>query len=112
LAALMNESVKGACEVATPIENAQEICMMASLANESKDKKVCIKALLGHDLNDKKVNWICEGGATMHTPCFRERENVNPEQGGVLEVDNGAQNVTGLDVFVSLGKSSVTKKEF
>jgi len=97
LAALMNESVKGACKVATPIENAQEICMMASLANESKDEK---------------VNWICEGGATMHRPCFRERENVNPEQGGVLEVENGARNVTGLDGFVSLGKSSVTKKEF
>ena len=60
----------------------------------------------------EKINWICEGGATMHRPCFRERENVNPEQGGVLEVENGARNVTGLDGFVSLGKSSVTKKEF
>ena len=59
--------------------------------------------------NDKKVHWICEGGATMHRPCLRERENVNPEQGGVLEVENGARNVTGLDGFVSLGKSSVTK---
>ena len=68
--------------------------------------------MLGRDLNDEKVNWICEGGATMHRPCFRERENVNPEQGGVLEVENGARNVTGVDGFVSLGKSSVTKKEF
>ena len=49
----------------------------------------------------------------MHKPCFRERENVNPEPGGVLEVENGARNVTRLDDFVvSLGKSSVTKKEF
>ena len=86
--------------------------MMASLANESKDKKVCIETLLGRDLNDEKVNWICEGGATMHRPCFREREDVNPEQGGVLEVENGARNVTRVEGFVSLGKSSVTKKEF
>ena len=62
--------------------------------------------------NDEKVYEICEDGATMHRLCFRERENVNPEQGGVLEVENGAQNVTGLDGFVSLGKSSMTKKEF
>ena len=62
--------------------------------------------------NDEKVHWICEGGATMHRLCFRERENVNPEPGGVLEVENGARNVTRLDGFVSLGKSSVTKKKF
>ena len=30
----------------------------------------------------------------------------------VLEVEDGARNVTGLDGFMSLGKSSVTKKEF
>ena len=30
----------------------------------------------------------------------------------MLEVENGARNVTKLDGFVSLGKSSVTKKEF
>ena len=30
----------------------------------------------------------------------------------VLESENGAQNVASLDGFVSLGKSSVTKKEF
>ena len=48
----------------------------------------------------------------MHRLWYIERENVNPNQGGVLEVENGAQNVTGVDGFVSLGKSSVTKKEF
>ena len=58
--------------------------------------------------NDEKVHWICEGGATMHRPCFRERDNVNPEQGRVLKVENGAQNVTSLDGCVSLEKSSVT----
>jgi len=30
----------------------------------------------------------------------------------MLEVENGARNVISLDGFVSLGKSSVTKKEF
>jgi len=30
----------------------------------------------------------------------------------LLEVEDGARNVTGLDGFMSLGKSSVTKKEF
>ena len=30
----------------------------------------------------------------------------------MLGVENGARNVTGVDGFVSLGKSSVTKKEF
>ena len=30
----------------------------------------------------------------------------------MLEVEDGARNVTGLDGFVSLGKSRVTKKEF
>ena len=64
------------------------------------------------DKNEEKVHWICEGGATMHRPCLRERENVNPEQGGVLEVEYGARNLTGLDGIVSLGKSSVTRKEF
>ena len=62
--------------------------------------------------NDEKIHWICEGSGMMHMLCFRERENVNPEQGGVLEVENGARNVTGLDGFMSLGKSSLTKKSF
>ena len=31
---------------------------------------------------DERVHWIREGGATMHRPCFRERENVNPDRGG------------------------------
>ena len=30
----------------------------------------------------------------------------------MLEVENGAWDVTSLESFVSLGKSSVTKKEF
>ena len=43
---------------------------------------------------------------------YSERGRANSEQGGVLESKNGAQNVASLDGFVSLGKSSVTKKEF
>ena len=30
----------------------------------------------------------------------------------MLEVENGSRNVTSLDGFVSLGKSSVTKNSF
>ena len=48
----------------------------------------------------------------MHRLWYSEREKANVEQRGVLESKNGAQNVASLDGFVSLEKSSVTKKEF
>ena len=64
--------------------------------------------------NDEKVHWVCDSGTTMYRLCFSfsRRDHVNSEQGGVLEVENGAWNVTSLESFVSLGKSSVIKKEF
>ena len=42
---------------------------------------------------------------------MKERKQIL-SKGGMLESKNGAHNVTSLDGFVSLGKSSVTKNEF
>jgi len=53
---------------------------------------------------------------TTRTNCFGAPQTKNGRwctlRRAVLEVENGARNVTGVDGFVSLGKSSVTKKEF
>ena len=57
------------------------------------------------DITRKNDQWVGDNGATEHW-CVG---SANSEQGRVLEV---AQNVATLDGFVSLGKSSVTKKEF
>ena len=60
----------------------------------------------------------CPGGrATTAVMNFLRRMRFNKAviqcwSDEMLEVENGARNVTGLDGFVSLGKSSVTKKEF
>ena len=57
------------------------------------------------DITRKNDQWVGDNGAAEHW-CVG---SANSERGRVLEV---AQNVATLDGFVSLGKSSVTKKEF
>ena len=47
--------------------------------------------------NEVKVYWVRDSGAELHRPCFIGRENVNSEQGGVLEVEKCARNVTILE---------------
>jgi len=47
--------------------------------------------------NEVKVYWVRDSGAELHRPCFSGRENVNSEQGGVLEVEKCARNVTILE---------------
>ena len=60
---------------------------------------------VSEDITSKNDQWVGDNGATEHW-CVG---SANSERGRVLEV---AQNVATLDGFVSLGKSSVTKKEF
>ena len=47
--------------------------------------------------NEVKVYWVRDSGAELHRPCFSGRENVNSEQGGVLEVEKCARDVTILE---------------
>ena len=60
---------------------------------------------VSEDITSKNDQWVGDNGATEHW-CVG---SANSERGRVLEV---AQNVATLEGFVSLGKSSVTKKEF
>ena len=75
----------------------------------TNNKKVCNEALLGHDTNGKKL--IRDIGM-INRLWYSETEKANSEQGEVLEGENCAQNFAILDNLVSLGKLSVTKKEF
>ena len=63
----------------------------------------------GSGTNEMKLYWESNSG-------FNARENPNSEQGGVLEVENGARNVANLDglanVLASCGNESVTEKDF
>jgi len=62
--------------------------------------------------NDENVYRVCDRYVAMHRPWYSGREKVNSEQGGVWEVENCTRNVTILEGFASIGKSSVSKKEF
>ena len=66
--------------------------------------------------SEVKVYWVRDSGAELHRSCFSRRENVNSEQGGVLEVENGTRNFANLDGLAndlaSCGNASVTEKDF